>query len=378
MPVPHVNDTGAVEKSLPYYAVLDDETAKHYEQLTAEGVYNLIPSEEFWKERHSYLERRGYTLRPRYSPKWQPSWKGTHLNPTFCEDSIVLVDAQVIDARRINDNQLVAIKKFRKDGQESSIAQYLSSFKQPQNHSVAIYEILPDPIDPTLSLMVMPYLRPCNDPDFATVGDVVDFVSQTLEGLAFLHRHDIAHRDVAVENIMMDAASLYPDEHHPVRRNYSSDALREVSPLPRSGRSVTYKYIDFGLSIKFSKGASPLVVGRVGRDKEAPELSSTVPYNAFKIDIFALGNLYHKEFEQKYNNMHFLVSLAGLMTQQNPDARPTVDELMLKWEESRADVNDSLRRWRLGPKAEPAIERVLNDTVAVAWEGIYHLKKFVR
>lgn len=29
--------------------------------------------------------------------------------------------------------------------------------------------------------MVMPYLRPCNDPDWNTVGDVVDFVHQMLE-----------------------------------------------------------------------------------------------------------------------------------------------------------------------------------------------------
>lgn len=29
--------------------------------------------------------------------------------------------------------------------------------------------------------MVMPYLRPCNDPDFATVGDIIEFIGQTLE-----------------------------------------------------------------------------------------------------------------------------------------------------------------------------------------------------
>ncbi len=97
---------------------------------------------------------------------------------------------------------------------------------------------------------------------------------------------------------MMDAACLYPGGHHPVRRNYSPDALYEVMPLPRAGRSVTYMYIDFGLSTWFAPGASPLVVGRVGRDKEAPELSSTVPYDPFKVDIYSLGNLFYKDFEQ--------------------------------------------------------------------------------
>lgn len=97
---------------------------------------------------------------------------------------------------------------------------------------------------------------------------------------------------------MMDAACLYPDGHHPVRRNYSPDALHEVVPLPRAGRSVKYMYIDFGLSTWFSRGASPLVVGRVGRDKEAPELSSTVPYDPFKVDIYSLGDIFYKDFEQ--------------------------------------------------------------------------------
>lgn len=30
-------------------------------------------------------------------------------------------------------------------------------------------------------MMVMPYLRPCNNPEFATLGDVVDFIDQTIE-----------------------------------------------------------------------------------------------------------------------------------------------------------------------------------------------------
>lgn len=29
--------------------------------------------------------------------------------------------------------------------------------------------------------MVMPYVRPFNDPDFGAIGEVVDFIAQTLE-----------------------------------------------------------------------------------------------------------------------------------------------------------------------------------------------------
>ncbi|KAI0629617.1 kinase-like domain-containing protein [Trametes polyzona] len=365
------------QKRLPNHAILDEWGVEEYGRLTEQGVYDLLPAELFWKDRQPYLHDRGYSLRPRYLPNWRPSWKGTRLDPTYCEDSIVLITPQLIDARRIRDNKLVAIKKIRKDSQESNIAIRLASIKDPQNHCVPICEILPDPYQPGMSLLVMPYLRSCDDPEFVTVGDIVEFINQTLEGLVFLHRNRVAHRDIAMENVMMDGSLLYPDGHHPVRTNYTPDALFEIKPPLRGSKKIKYYYIDFGLSSVFPEGTSPYVVGRVGRDKEVPELSSTVPYDAFKVDIFTLGNMYYQSFEQKYNSMHFLVPLLERMRQQRPEARPSAAELLAQWEGIRADLPDSLLRWRLGPKSEPAFERLVHDTVAVAWEGMYRLRKFV-
>lgn len=103
---------------------------------------------------------------------------------------------------------------------------------------------------------------------------------------------------MAVANIMMDARPLYPTGHHPVQLNYSLDLLSPVSPLPRAGRNIRYFYIDFGLSARFPEGSPSLVIGDVGRNADVPELSDTVPYDAFKVDIFSLGHLYSKLFEQ--------------------------------------------------------------------------------
>ncbi|KAI0669514.1 kinase-like domain-containing protein [Trametes maxima] len=364
-------------KPLPSHAFLPDDVVERYARLTREGCYDLLPKELFWQHRQPYLRENGYLLRPRYSPEWRPSWKDTNLDPTFCEDSIMLLDYQVIDATRLSNNEVVAIKYFLKDKEELHIAQFFSAIEDPLNHCVPVHEILPDPFDHESALMVMPYLRPCNNPVWSTVGDVAEFVNQTLEGLVFMHRHNVAHRDIAVPNIMMDAKSLYPEGHHPVRLGYSPDALYKIAALPRTGRSIRYLYIDFGLSQKFPPGAPPLVIGRVGRDKDVPELSENVPYDAFKVDIFALGNLWSKEFGQKYNGVEFLVPLIEAMTQPTPNLRPDADQLLRQWEKIRQDVSKSKHRWRLGAKSEPALERVLNDTVAVAWEGIYHLKNLV-
>ncbi|KAI9069043.1 hypothetical protein FKP32DRAFT_1617742 [Trametes sanguinea] len=364
-------------KRLPVHAYLSEELIPRYAKLTEEGIYDLAPQEVFWQERYRYLEEHGYLLRPRYKPGWKPSWTGTNLNPTFCEDSIMLLHYQIMDATRLSNRELVAIKTFYNGGQEQHIAQFFASIQDPRNHCVPIREILPDPKIPQLALMVMPYLRPCNDPEFGTVGDVIEFVDQTLEGLVFMHSYRVAHRDIAMGNIMMDAKSLYPGGHHPVRVGYTPDTLYPVNPLPRAGRNVRYLYIDFGLSQRFPEGASTYVLGDVGRDSDVPEASDLVPYDAFKVDIFSLGNVYTKFFERNFKNVDFLHSLTGLMKQQRPEDRPTAEEALREWKKTRATLSDSLFRWRLVPNNEAPMERVVNDTVAVAWEGIHHLKELV-
>ncbi|KAH9970470.1 hypothetical protein BJV74DRAFT_867045 [Russula compacta] len=42
--------------------------------------------------------------------------------------------------------------------------------------------------------MVMPFLRPFNDPRFQTYGEFVAFFMQISEGLKFMHERRVAHR----------------------------------------------------------------------------------------------------------------------------------------------------------------------------------------
>lgn len=96
---------------------------------------------------------------------------------------------------------------------------------------------------------------------------------------------------------MMDGSPLYPQGFHPVHIGHSSDFTHEVHPLSRVDHSVTYYFVDFGLSSRFRDGESPLVLGTKGGDK-APELSNVVPYNAFMVDIWMLGRVYEQHFTQ--------------------------------------------------------------------------------
>ncbi len=75
--------------------------------------------------------------------------------------------------------------------------------------------------------------------------------------------------------------------------------------------------------------------------------------------------------------MEFLLPLIEKMKRQQPETRPTAEQVLREWQRVRGDLNESLFRWRLGPKSEPAIERMFKDTVAVAWEGVFRLRKLV-
>ncbi|KAI0077834.1 hypothetical protein K474DRAFT_1674588 [Panus rudis PR-1116 ss-1] len=365
---------------LPGYAVCGPEKARFFAKRTQDGVYNLASWEVEWRDRAIFLRSRGYLLRPRYQPGWQPSWINTNRDPHFCEDSIRTMNFNVIDATRSTDGSRVSIKVVKKSTQEAEIGLYLSRPEvqnDPKNHCAPVLDVLDDPLDTSHQLIVMPFLCPFDKPEFLAIGEVVEFVRQTLEGLSFIHSQGVAHRDCAAGNIMMDAQPLYPRGHHPVRHAYTPDALWDSNPLARIDNPVKYYFIDFGISSKFGHGDTPLVLGTKGRDKEPPELSNEIPYDPFMLDIYILGNVYNMEFLQKYHGLEFLEPLIASMCQQEPKIRPTADAAHLQFMKIRSSLNPSLLRWRLRSRTESAPERVVYDTVAAAKEGIYHLKRLV-
>ena len=92
----------------------------------------------------------------------------------------------VLDAKRDKDGNLVCIKRIKRERttDEVKIGTYLSTepmLRDPTNHCVPIWDSFHDPILPKVEYIVMPNLRPYNDPEFHFIGEVVDFASQVLE-----------------------------------------------------------------------------------------------------------------------------------------------------------------------------------------------------
>jgi hypothetical protein len=98
---------------------------------------------------------------------------------------------------------------------------------------------------------------------------------------------------------MMDADAMYPEGFHPIRLEYNRDYSGPAEFTSRTAAGVKYYFIDFGISVYIPENIrSKLVTGFLGRDRDPPELSETIPYDPFKLDIFIIGNMLRREFQQ--------------------------------------------------------------------------------
>lgn len=159
---------------------------------------------------------------------------------------------------------------------------------------------------------------------------------------------------------MQDIDNLYPAGYHPVQCGRSPDMKTSHVFVCRGLIRVRYYNVDFGMSTRFLPGEPRLVTGELGRDREAPELSDTVPYDPFKVDIFIIGNRLRQEFHevqsvipssifgsectsQKYANVDFLLPLVNAMTASRPDAAAA----LRLWKKLRRRIWSVHRAWRL-------------------------------
>ena len=91
---------------------------------------------------------------------------------------------------------------------------------------------------------------------------------------------------------MLDATALYPRGFHPTMFWFLPDLEGYAKPLTRvtSQYLVKYYFIDFDLATCIPPGEPKRALGTDGQDQDVPELSSSIAYDPFKVDIYILGN----------------------------------------------------------------------------------------
>ncbi|KZV68698.1 hypothetical protein PENSPDRAFT_753941 [Peniophora sp. CONT] len=347
-------------------------------------LQHLHNREILWRDKQVFLQSKGYMLRSRYRPNWVPSWLTSGRHPFRSEDGIELpLAGHLIDAIRVADGKMVYIKRIEAGNfREASLATalYADPLRQdPMNHTVPIYEVFSDPEAPDVSYMVMPFLRYPDDPPFESVGEVMEFVDQVLEGLVFMHDQGVAHRDCALANIMMDASRMYPDSFHPVHLDHAPDGFIRARRRPRSRAGVKYYFIDYGISSVFGPGQSgKLVTGVLGRDQDAPELSDVTPYDPFAVDVFLIGNMLRTTFLEIYSNTEFLKLLILRATHPTPSDRPTARDLLRLWVRERRHISFLDKAWRLQKRDELAVVSVARDCLSMLGSVFSYAGSFAR
>ncbi|KAJ7865291.1 kinase-like domain-containing protein [Mycena olivaceomarginata] len=291
--------------------------------------------ERFWANHQPFLESCGYMLRRRYRPGWIPDVLAGK-SVLHCEDSLG-TSAQVLDATRISDGAPVVLKIVATFSPDTRTSWFLTNEPGAEHHAVPCLELIPFSVSEDLAFMVMPRMRECCDPPwFATVREFVEFAQQVLEGLVYLHSKNIAHRDICTRNIVVDPSTMIPGGSHFLVPWRASDGITCLThfeeghtdkPYMKSRTQagpLKYYFIDFGLSVQFrSFEERELVIGEFGRlRKDIPEISGTVPYDPFKVDVRLVGEMMLHEFLRLYDGLNIIIPFVRKLRREDPARRP--------------------------------------------------------
>ncbi|KAI0779522.1 hypothetical protein C8Q74DRAFT_1367404 [Fomes fomentarius] len=312
----------------------------------------LLPHEYVWRDACEWLGQQGYKLRPRYQPDWIPSWRGSEeLNPYFCEDGRASQRADTLDAVRMSDGRIVMLKRVCKSARphadksahlhEEDLLQFFS--QQPRasdsrNHAVPLYDVLQWPRDKNVIILVMPYLVPIQKVRFMTIREAVECFRQLLEGLQYMHHHNVAYRSDMMRSIMVNPTPLFSDIPHPIHTMRSYDFLWIAKQYPLTTRPSRFYYADFGRAYRVPTAATRRRENAIhcrwdlGCDPWPPEVTNLNGYDPFRADMHSIGRFLNAMFLQKSNSFEFIRPLLNDMLQDDPGKRPkTIDALVAQF-----------------------------------------------
>ncbi|KZV93322.1 hypothetical protein EXIGLDRAFT_613190, partial [Exidia glandulosa HHB12029] len=307
--------------------------------------------EGHWVQLQPWLAPQGYMLPSRYQPDWQPSWlKAPNRSELLSADTLWSLRPHLAYATRISDNTRVILKICQEDRySEVSIMAFFSSEPRrsdPQNHCYPLLDVLWPPLlrGRAHLIVVVPLLRSIIYPPPDTVGEMVKCISDFAEGLEFMHQNNVAHRDIAEPNVMVDVPNIVSEPWHPWGAwgnhdytVYTEDGKlpRDIVPRLRSKFLVKYHFLDLGSSSAFNDplSSSRLVVGTEAINRDVPELSETVPFDPFPADIGMFGDMVRDlfnqfPFPQRYQGLDFLNSLLTRMCHDDPAQRYSASEVV--------------------------------------------------
>ncbi|KAI0088672.1 hypothetical protein BDY19DRAFT_994042 [Irpex rosettiformis] len=347
-----------------------------------------------WQQVSEFLELKGYALRARYRKNWQPSWelphnKGKH--PECFEDHISLPPEwhTGIDAVQIATGRRVWIKRMTlRNSDEFLLGRTNRLSTEPRNHCVPMLERFHDEDPEGFRYIVTPFLRPAHDPPLETIGDAIDFVTQILDGLAFLHEQSFVTQHGEYRHILMNGDPFFPDGFHPVKLNLDPTARRPARQLSRRKASAKYYFTSFE-SVHAHEPLLPTDPRAIHVERAfAPELyGSNINYqlqSMFEVDIWNIGqvlktklldvrspdfsllNMSLLEYGQVYSNVDFVKCTLEMMLDEQPGFRLRADQCRNTWQATMPRKLSTLglsRRLRF--RTETRLQTMALDMIAM-------------
>ncbi|CAK5266712.1 unnamed protein product [Mycena citricolor] len=373
-----------------------------WDSLDVDGDPYLVDAP--WRYFEPFLRLRGYALCWRYYSRDCPETPflgrsfyyppaADPFRPRDGEAFVQLVDVQSEDAyqrcgvhqttgwltpcptlKMAYDTQsrVCAVKALHnvRNRAEIDIITFLNSPKVralPENHTIPVLDKI---VTDDWTFIVMPHWsRPVQTSILWEVEDYFNRLIQALEGLAFLHRHGIIHRDISVGNLLLNIHCGNPGVYSCFVR-----------------RRIALAYIDFGCAVRFPAGSDPdtwMGTGHWGTmDHAAPEVpranepDAGRPYHLAPVDVYAVGSVFLRahSWEESYCSTfgnpqgretaaHQVLStfvpgylaLLNKLTARDPSHRPTAIAAL---REARA-IRDALPlELRFAPNGYPSIEHM--------------------
>lgn len=171
---------------------------------------------------------------------------------------------------------------------------------------------------------------------------------------------------------MMDVSKIIPKGYHFLDWRTHDGVNLKLDWRDRwSVRPIEYFFIDFGVSYQYPPGLTGILdTGRYGQDRSVPELSDTVLYDPFKLDIYQLGNViinvanvspgFVRNYinyiqpplppSKEYEGLEAFLEIGQMMTRASPEERPNASEAVKRIECFLATLTKSDLKRRVWPR----------------------------
>ncbi|KAJ7648662.1 hypothetical protein DFH06DRAFT_1209283 [Mycena polygramma] len=208
----------------------------------------------------------------------------------------------------------------------------------------------------------MPHCRRFNSPPFHCRDEFVEAMTQYIE------------LDIAAQNMVVEESRLVPKGSHWRGANSHTGfsghffTWKNRCSLPPP---IHYYYIDFGLSHHFPNGKeSARILGTLRTFPMIPELSLTVPYNPFYVDVFQLGLAMSRVIDV-YPALEDFRTVAASMTVDDPLARATLEDALEQLNRVYDQMPPLLRRKRIWEKGITRKKKVTRIVFGGQWGKLH-------